>query len=227
MRLLICLCLIVSFSGSAHAGAWPRDKGAFFLSVSQRLSTEIAGLTSSPGNQPDSYANFYGEYGVTRRLTFGFDAGYTGDWQYSAMGFLRYTLTPPDARHQFAVIGGYGTSGLPATEQYQIGGAWGYGFALGERWTGWTGLDASAIIQGNSGETILKADLTLGLKRSEHWMMVFQLQSGKYPGSDAYLRAAPSVVIRTGSSSHIQLGVDLDLLGSGRAGASVATWIEF
>lgn len=62
------------------AGAWPREPGSWFLSLGYELSTTRAAL-SADGQAEDptpdlvGYATLYAEYGLTPRLTLGFDIG--------------------------------------------------------------------------------------------------------------------------------------------------------
>lgn len=226
MRLAVLALLATLLPGLALGGAWPREEGGVFYSLSYRAEADWAALGSPRTLQADSFTSFYLEYGAGPRLTFGLDAGYPSDAQYSAIAFARYTLSAPGARHQWAISAGAGVAGPVAEAQVQLGAHWGTGIET--PWApGWIGLDVTARRRLASPGTITKADLTFGLRPAEGWMAILQVQAGRYPGDPDYLRLAPSVVKELTPGQRIEIGIDADILGSGRVGARIGTWTEF
>ena len=113
-------------------------------------------------------------------------------------------------------------------QQFRIrpGLSWGKGFE--SRWGGgWMGIESSLEWRAPTGEMAFKTDLTAGLKPTDRWMGILQVQYGNYPDSDPVLRLVPSVVRKFGSRTHLQLGIMAPLVGDDTPGIKFATWITF
>lgn len=227
---LICL-LLLACAGPALAGAWPRARATTFLSLAQAFTTGSRPLLA-PGEEITSYTSIFAEYGLTDDLTLGFDAAYgTGadTALRTGIAFARLPFWRNAGPHHFAAdFGiGYRDDGTDGQDlRLRPGLAWGRGFESG--WgNGWLGVEASAEWLTPSDQTILKADFTSGLKPDENWMLILQLQTGRYPDSGALIRLAPSVVRAMGDSSHLQIGLDATVLGDDSLGFKLATWFTF
>jgi hypothetical protein len=230
MRLLLALLCLLLAPRDAAAGAWPREKGATFLSVSHTVSTGLATLLV-PTEDLRGYTSFYAEHGLTATWTVGLDAGSgsgTDTSPRAALVFARRPLGHGEVNRFAAEFGlGYqhdATDGSQA--RLRPGLSWGRGFE--SRWGGgWLGLETSADLRLPSGDVAYKADATAGLRPREDWMVIFQVQTGLYPDSDPLVRLAPSVVRRLGGHAHAQLGLLAGVAGDDAIGAKLALWFEF
>ncbi len=92
---------------------------------------------------------------------------------------------------------------------------------------GWLSADAQLHYRTETGEIVKKLDLTYGATLSNRTRALFQIQSGDYPGSDPYLRLAPSVVYRLSEGSMVEVGAALGLSGGDTFGLKIGTWLEF
>ncbi len=235
-RILTSL-ILAALAGPACAGAWPREKGSTFVSLSHAVSTGTQTLLT-PFMTISNYTGLYAEYGLTEKLTLGLDAGLGGNpadaeteaYEVRATAvFLRYPVWSDDSGHRTAVQLGFGriTDSVHGDQTRLIPAlAWGYGFES-RFGGGWAGIDASADIRQPSGEVFWKADATLGLKPTERWMGILQLQTGLYPDAEPLVRFAPSVVRKLGPRLSLQLGGFAGLTGDDSLGAKAALWLSF
>ncbi len=226
MRNWLMAFLIWLVPAATLAGPWPRDPGDIFVSVSYNAATDAVALWNLQLMPPETYTGVYAEYGLTPRLTFGLDGGFSEDGAYSAILLARYAIGDLDARMRYAVSLGAGRSGPPHQTQVQIGAHLGRGLQLAGR-SGWASLDMAGIHRLDSSDIAAKADLTLGLNLSDTWATIVQLQAGQYSGSAAYLRIAPSVVRTISPRLKMEIGLTGEVLGSRQVGAKLATWISF
>jgi len=230
--LRILLLFLLFMPSSIIAGAWPREKGEVFLS----FSTEIP---AAPQTRYATGTSLYAEYGLTSRLTVGFD-GYLGPKGSPSETylFLRFPFGKPDRPTHLALSFGLGQKTIPnpwgtITRQKlaRIGAAWGMGLK-----TGWlsvdasvaTVLDASIDVPGQSGITY-KADFTWGMKPSKRIMLIWQLQTGKVPDGPSYAKFTPSVVWSIGEkhSSQIEIGLIKGLTGDDSQKLKLGFWKRF
>ncbi|MDU8927156.1 hypothetical protein RXV86_07155 [Alisedimentitalea sp. MJ-SS2] len=218
-RLGLALCLIAGPIHPASAGAWPRDKRSGFVSVASRVSaTSWAG----PHNV---YSTVYLEYGLGRNLTAGVDIGHGISGTGKAVFFLRKSLPPTPNGHIFAGELGLGLiAGEPA-----IRPGLSYGKDLSRRGgrTGWLSLETTAEIRLDSGQTDFKADVTLGLNHGDRFKSMLQVQTGIRHGDPGFVRAAPSVAIKVGKKTHLELGGTAGLIGDKSYGFKIGFWRSF
>lgn len=237
MRRILVSLMLAALAGPVSAGAWPREKGTAFVSISHAASTGTQTLLT-PFMTISNYTGLYAEYGLTERLTLGLEAGFGSspeDEEADAYDveagsvFLRHPLWSDDSGHRTAIQLGFGRiSETSREDQIRIipALAWGYGFE--SRWGGgWMGIEASADIRRPSGEVVWKADATLGLKPTDSWMGILQVQTGLYPEADPLIRIAPSVVRKLGTRLNLQLGAFAGIEGDDSVGAKAALWITF
>jgi len=225
--------LLLLFSPSiALAGAWPRDKGELFLSFSSEVSahsqTRYATGTS-----------LYAEYGLTHRLTIGFDGTLGPEGTPSeAHLFLRSPLGRPKQNAPLAISFGLGQKTTPnpwgtTTRQdtARVGISWGHGLPRG-----WLGVDISAtrvlnsslVVPGQSG-TSYKADFTWGMKPSKRLMLIWQLQTGKAPDGPTYAKFAPSLIWKMprGKGTPIEIGFVQGVTGDDSRNLKLGFWKVF
>lgn len=230
MRVVAAGIIMALSALRAEAGAWPREEGKTFVSLSQVFTTGTQSLLA-PTETLTSYSSIYAEYGLTGAVTIGFDAGYgMGPEARLATGidFVRRPIWESPSGQRFAADFGVGWRTQSGEQDVRLrpGIAWGRGFE--SAWGGgWMGVDASAELMLPSDDTAFKVDFTTGLKPNDDWMVILQVQSGRYPGSGAIARLAPSVVRAIGERSHIQLGLDATVLGDDSIGVKLGTWFSF
>lgn len=236
MRAPVMGLLLMLTASEAAAGAWPREKGAAFFSLSQTMSTGTQTLLA-PTLDISSYTGLYAEYGLTEKLTIGLIAGKGGDIGSgqsdsdvtSILGFARYPIWSHDSGHRVAFDLGVGTiedttDGLQ--QRIRPGLAWGYGFE--SRWGGgWLGIETSLDYRQPTGDTAFKADLTAGIKPNDRYMYIFQVQSGRYPNAEPLVRIAPSFVRKMSDHFHLQLGGFVGAKGDDSIGGTIAVWASF
>ena len=104
MRRWWLILLVGLIPGQAFAGAWPRERGATFLSFSSLLTTPADDI----GADLESTPSIYLEQGMRRDLTFGLDARMNFRGDYSALVFVRRPIAQQQERHRFAVLLGVG-----------------------------------------------------------------------------------------------------------------------
>ncbi len=231
MRLAMILMLLLWPSLSV-AGAWPREKGGVFLSFStttrpsaQTHATQIDELAHSAEN------SLYAEYGLTPRITLGFDGMMTDSTSYGqALIFARVALGDQAARNRYAASFGVGqfidtvidTDHLEAehTTLTRLGLHYGRGLARG-----WIGADAYATQK--SDGTSLKLDATWGLKPWDRWMFIAQVQAGQPAEGDSYANFAPSVVWKMTDRVSLEVGLVQPLQGEGEPALKLGSWTEF
>ena len=228
---VIAAALLAFAATEATAGAWPRPKGETFVSVATRQSTGARTLIGAV-QDVHSYNSVYAEYGLTDRLTVGLDAGQgrgPDDAVNAALVFARVPVWSP-GRHKVAADSGLGllADGVEPTQtRLRPGLAWGRGFE--SRWGGgWIGMEASYELRLPSGGHATKTDFTAGLKPTESWMAMLQLQAGDYPGAEApIVRLAPAVVRKLGRRTHLQVGAIAPVSGDDPHGALLSPWLTF
>ncbi len=218
MTVIICLLPV-----QAAAGAWQREKGSFFLSAGYTASVDPETL-GAMSIQMEGYATAYLEYGVSDRLTFGIDAGMGAPGDHTVIAFARTPVRFGNGTHVFAVKAGVGTTKNTGTSQslVQIGASWGRGIQT-RFGNGWLSLDTSVQYRLTTQDIDGKVDLTLGIKPDKRTKLMLQVQTGSAP----YLRLAPSAVRQIGPGRHVELGLDIGVVGVKTVGLKLGSWLEF
>lgn len=218
------------------AGPWARDTGDIFLSF--QISAEEAPTDLMAGLwEPETYASFYAEAGIGRSLTLGADLGW-GDISRQAVGFVRYTLSAPDATWQYAVDAGLGLRQLGEADPHgliRLGASIGRGFGDGggawympmRHQGGWVTLDLTALYDLEIDDAILQAEATAGFSLSDRATVVFSLKAEDWPGAEPLVTASPSFIFHISDTTSLRLGARAALTGSDAVGMSVAIWQEF
>jgi hypothetical protein len=202
----------------AEAGAWPRDDGASFLSVSLEspVDTTAAGL----------FASLYYEYGLTSKLTFGIDAGRDVNTRStSALVFLRYPVFSGGA-HTVAVELGLGETVQNGRSSATIrpGLSWGRGLQIGDL-NGWTGIEATYAHRADDS-SLGKIDATLGANLAEGRLAMVQLQYEAPSNGQSLLAVAPSYVFGLTRTTRLQVGLRHELR-TGTTSAKIGLWLDF
>lgn len=222
MRVLLVFLALSWLPGAALSGAWPRAEGTTFLSFSQFSDMDDAAATM------DRFTAIYLEYGLSETLTFGLDAGRSGNGNGEVLAFVYHPLDLGGADWKLTVKAGLGArSENTRTEAIlQIGVSVGRGFQS-RVGNGWIALDSSATLRTDTGGLVVKSDLTIGLTLAEATKVIVQFQTGKYPDKDPYLKLAPALVHRIGPNLNVEIGAYANLVGAGNPGIKIGTWWEF
>ena len=242
MRRLVSLLLPWLLCGlpgpAAQAGAWARAPGEVFLSFSSNLQGSAEALSGGMAAL-DRYDSAYLEIGLGHRLTFGAEYG-QGEFTREAMAFLRYTLTPPDARWQVALDLGAGrreVDQLGDRDLVRAGLSLGHGFArhapgwldwIGpDRLEGWLALDATAVRDTTLDTLRWKAEATLGLTLAGGHALMLQVLAEEWPGNDVSYGLNPSFVYRLGERSNVELGLRASFASEVEYGLELGLWHRF
>ncbi len=218
---LIAGFLILLMTKPAFAGPWPREEGKVFLSFSYELTTDLDGYAFT---EVDHAAAIYGEYGLAPKLTFGIDLFRDlSTPEQTSIVFLRRTLTPSDATHQFALSFGLGDQ--DNTTLTVLGASWGRGIAT-RFGSGWMTVDAQARLRSSDG-SLGKIDATLGLSPTDDWKLIGQLQLGTASGTNPTARLQTTAVRRISPSLNFEFGVLYGLHNDSAAGVKSGLWIDF
>lgn len=231
------LGMVVGLSGApANAGPWARDAGDIFvsfqISAEETPSDVMAGLW-----EPETYLSAYGEVGLGRSLTLGVDLG-QGEISRQAVGFLRYSLSAPDATWQFALDAGLGVRQTGEEDPHgliRIGASIGRGFGGGgDAWYmplnhdgGWATLDLVALYDLEIEEPIYQAEGTVGFSLTERASIIFSLKAEDWPDADLLVSASPSIVFQIREGTSLRLGARGALTGSEAVGIALSVWQEF
>lgn len=164
------------------------------------------------------------------------------DWRqrptWAGVAFLRYALSAPGARNQFAVQLGIGARsyeqsglyyGLETMVQELIvrpAAAWGMGFD-GPLGPGWLSLDASVELRGKTGGRAVKLDAMAGLNPEGRYTYLLQLQTGDYPDAAPFAKLVPGVVIRLWDGVSLETSAIWGLSGTDTVGTKAAIWVEW
>ena len=215
---LIVTLLLAAQAGGALAGAWPRGEDNVFVSFG-------GDATRPAGDETTFDPSLYVEWGITPRLTLGFDGFATGDGQ-SANGFvfLRYPFDDGEGANRFAWSVGVGPAlsngGDPVTA-LRVGLNWGRGLD-----NGWLALDTQAVLRSDFDKIETKAEFTWGRELAENWTGIVTFQVGTGSTGDAYSKITPSVVWAASDRLSLRAGVTQNLDG-GPVSLTLQTWLSF
>ncbi|MEM9575866.1 MAG: hypothetical protein AAF999_02505 [Pseudomonadota bacterium] len=230
----IALILGLASASTAQAGAWLRQKGKGFTSLSVQ-TTEDNGSSSS----------FYFEYGFRESVTLGADITYDTDLlnyvqgagpvvqslaelpQASGILFARFPIGPTDRTNKWAFHVGVGARYLEAEilEAVEVGLSWGRGIQIGERY-GWVNIDTSYNEARSPAETRKKLDATVGLGVTDRTKAMLQVFN-TFEAGETFTKVAPSLLYKVGDKGlTLQLGSEIPTQG-GDATVKIGLWWEF
>ncbi len=223
------LALLILVAPDASAGAWARGDGEVFVSTKHVATTERAAIEARLAGAQElsfqGYSTIYAEFGLSDRLTVGFDYGIANDLDFwTGLIFVRRTFDT-GGRNVWAIELAGGPRGLFETE---IEGVvrpslqWG----RGTDW-GWLAVEGYAEFLSDSNDMAYKLDATAGWRQDDRTSWIAQVQAADYPGIDPTVRLAPSYVRRLGDRMSVELGVVADVAGRDQVGLSLGTWLEF
>lgn len=215
--LAVCLC-----TQHANAGAWPRGKGKVFLSASGSLTWPKGRALE----YPDIYGSTYAELGLGARLTLGLDLGSsdaTRPDRLKAVGFVRYTLTSAQSRHQFALDLGAGKN--LGQNTIRLGASYGTGLQLLGH-SGWLSVDAHMLRETASGALTQTFDATLGLNTQRGKLMAL-FSAHRAAQGQSTLSLTPSYAHKLNDKSHLEIGLTFDLRAGPDPALKLGVWQEF
>ncbi len=223
MRLLFVACLIFSLGAAplAHAGAWLREKGTGFVSLSFG-ATQFSETTNA----------LYVEYGLSDKTTIGLDvSAFTNAFNArNGIGnlFIRRRLGPADRPSRWAYEIGVG--GIWGNERqlptFKTGVSWGRGFDL-DGHAGWINLDGAFIYEPLQGQHITKFDGTLGMAFNDVLTGILEVNMS-YQNKDTYGAVEPSLLIRPkGSKFNFKIGTQIPCEEQEKAALKLGIWRSF
>lgn len=222
MPRIITLCLALCWASSAaHAGAWLREQGTGFASLSFGIS-QFSETTNA----------LYLEYGLSDSTTIGLDISAFTNSQNVRNGlgtlFFRRALGSAQNRNKFAYeIGLGGLWGndmqLPVVKTTL---SWGTGFEQNGS-TGWMTMDLSYVHEPRMGQDIIKLDGTLGLALNPMLTGLIQFTlSGQ--DDDAYGAVEPSLLFRPkGRAFDIKIGAEIPYGETEKTALKLGLWRRF
>jgi hypothetical protein len=216
------VCLLCVFGEHSSAGAWQRAKGSVFLSS----SASITWPKDRPLELPDIYGSTYAEFGLGRRLTLGLDAGSSDTTKPSklkAVGFLRYTLSNPNARHQFAVDLGGGS--YLGNSVFRAGAAFGMGLKFKDR-AGWLSLEGHTLLDLETRQSVKTLDGTLGISMKRGKIMG-QFSAFQSASQQSTMSFTPSYALDLKSGRHLEIGISFNVKGKPDPALKIGIWQEF
>lgn len=224
------------WAAPAIAGPWAREAGDVFVSL--QISAQEAPADIMTGLwEPETYLSAYGEIGLGRSLTIGVDVG-QGEISRQAIGFLRYTLTAPDAALQIAVDAGGGVRQIDEADAegvLRLGVSLGRGFGNGggawymplRHQGGWASLDLTTLYTVEAEEAIYQGEATLGFSLSDRISAIFQVKAEDWPGADPLVSVSPSLLFQIRPGTSVRLGARAAVAGGDTVGLSLSLWQEF
>ena len=215
MRCLLCLLLLTLCPAAALAGAWLREEGTGFSSLSF--------YASEPFDEESYYTGLYLEYGLRPNLTVGFDLGRGVTGQGKTIAFARL---PIKRQGQNRLAFELGLGRIAGQQVLRPGLAYGRGFDT--RWGGgWLALDSFVELDLGDRQVDVKSDLTLGvtLDSGRRWML--QLQAGRAADEPEFLRIVPSTTYEIRPGWQLELGLSKALTGARESGVKLGLWRAF
>ncbi len=222
MRLtLSVLMLYLITAQSVAAGAWGRDVGTGFLSVTTTLR-QVNGA-------PELENSIYGEYGAWPRLTLGVDINNNPGLAGHALAFARLPLGSPERRLKMAVEMGLGGQHVAGQWDGMLRSKLSLGRGFSNRWgDGWFNVDLGAELHRPNPTPVYKLDATIGLSSGNRIRPLLQLETTYISGAPVIWSVIPSVLItRRNKKSTWQIGVERKTALTSSLGLRIGLWRDF
>ena len=219
---LVMAALLCVMPPAGHAGAWLKDEGRGFSSVSFSMTWFR-----------DTAQTSYLEYGLRDDLTIGLDMGLgqsrLGQVNGFALAFFRRPIGDRNGAHRFAYELGLGAAWIgPITSPIaKTGVSWGHGFQVAKR-DGWVNIDAAMIWDLGYGLHLGKLDGTVGLSLNDSFKAMMQVYTGHIAG-ESFATIAPSIVISPFERKNIsiQIGAETEIGNSANSAIKIGLWRTF
>ncbi|MGC1497167.1 MAG: hypothetical protein WA790_15250 [Sulfitobacter sp.] len=209
------------FATTAHAGAWMREKGTSFTSLSFTTNYFLETTNAS-----------YLEFGWRENLTIGADIGYATNSQGIQTGygtlFIRRPLGPNKGQNKWAYELGVGAAwiGDIVLPHLKTGVSWGRGLQIKDM-NGWMAIDASMTWDVSYGQHIAKVDSTVGVNFTEITTGMVELYLANL-NSKTYATIAPSLVFKPRKGKYrFQIGAESPLGEVENTALKLGLWREF
>ncbi len=219
--LFVGLLMCVFLASAAHAGAWMREKGTSFTSLSFTANYFLETTNTS-----------YLEFGWRDDLTIGADIGYATNSQGVQTGygtlFIRRPLGPNEGQNKWAYELGIGAAwiGDVVLPHLKTGVSWGRGLQIKEL-NGWMAVDASMTWDVSYGMHLAKIDSTIGVNFTEITTGMVELYLANL-NSKTYATVAPSLVFKPRKGKYrFQVGAESPLGHFADTALKLGLWREF
>ena len=219
-RILAILLLSLCAAQPASAGAWLREKGTGFLS--------LTGTVYNPSDSYDFKSAVYGEWGVTPKLTIGLDLNDRPGLTGHALVFARVPVSKVGKNGRFAFE--FGGGGHHYQERwhpmYKIGLS--YGRSLNTKWGyGWLAIDLAMEHRLRTSDPFYKLDATVGLSADRLINPMLQIETAYFSNSEFQWSVTPSILIRGKNNTRWQFGIERRSGYPKGYGLKIALWREF
>lgn len=219
-RLIPLLLALLCAAPPAGAGAWMREAGHGFLSLSGTLRQ----------GDPDARRELsvYADLGLSPRLALGIDVNERPGSAGHALLFARLPLSLTAARSRVAVeaaLGGHHWRGA-WDPMYRLTLSLGRGF-LTRRGAGWYAIDAGYERRLGNSAPIYKLDATLGLSAPGRLHPILQVETALIPGQPPFWTLSPGLLIDTGRDTTWLVGLERKSAGRDTLGIKLALWHRF
>lgn len=213
MRWIVLLSVWL-WADAAAAGAWPRERGAVFVAISQ---------TRTEPRAWGSEAQVYVEYGLGRDWTAEFALTRSAGGTRGHLVLARSFLLAGEARLSLgAGVVASRAAATPARRAARLSASLGRGF--GGRLPGWTSVDLVADLSARRRDVKMVA--TLGIKPRSGPMGILQLQAERAAGQRITHAVAGAVwTLRPGVQ--VELGLRRGLARTPTREIKLATWLTF
>ena len=217
MRLLICCLLLISAS-PVTAGAWLREKGTHFSSITLRWLEDR-------GDGSDGYEfAFYHIWGLRDDLTLGIDIGASASGLDKAMAFAQVPIVLKTGWVRLSAIVGIGTvsrsfavrPSLAIGTSYEIAGM-----------HGWFEVVPALEYDSDRQRVDAKLDVTLGLNTSENSKVYGQFFSSTSAEGKIHTRFEGSYVRRIKGRTLLDVGFSKGLVTQHDIRLKLGVWTEF
>jgi len=214
MRFILLIIALLSAS-PAFAGPWVRAEGEGFLSFA------IEGPTSDDS----AFGTVFVEYGLSDRITLGFDMGGTDEDLHKAILFAKMPVKLPE----FLSFKAAADLGFGVREDMKVirsGLSIGRGFEF-VGMPGWMSVDSIAYIETKGRDLAIATDLTIGLNTTERSKWIVQLQNGYEQSKEDYMKIAPSYIYERKPGQHLEIGVLAGLRNAEDYALKLGLWQTF
>lgn len=220
-RTKILMMIALLSASSADAGAWLREKGKGFAS----LSTSVRSTDGLLGYETSIYA----DYGLRERLSVGLDINENLGNAGHALLFVRLPIGGTDRPARIATelaIGGHHSSGQ-WHGMYKLSMAWGRGFDHKWLGSGWMTAEAAYERRLGSPAPIYKLDANMGLSAGGWARPLLKLETAYIPGSGLNWAVSPALMITGRKNTTFVAGLEYRQSGQRMIGVNFSVWRNF
>jgi len=220
---LLAALIVLTCTCPAFAGAWLREKGAGFSSV-----------TGSATLGGDIAESSYLEFGARDDLTFGVEIGFRGLATGVRSGFATTFLRRPIGKNGRPGVWAYelgigvGWTGDMVRPYLLTGLSWGRGYDI-RGFNGWLAVDTSVTWDVYYAEHLVKIDSTLGVNFGDRFSGMLQL-FGAGTATGYTTSIAPSILVtplKNRPNVRLQIGGQSQIGFPANSAIKVSIWRTF